>query len=119
MAEKTFSRQNIDFLLYEVLDIDSLTQYDYFKEHDVDTFGFILDAAADIADKVMRPAYVVADRHQPELVNGEVKVHQSVHDFFKTFCESGFMAAPFPAEWGGQQLPKTVEIGRASCRERV
>ncbi len=114
MAEKTFSRQNIDFLLYEVLDVDALTQYDYFKEHDVDTFGFILDAATDIADKVMRPAYVAADRNQPELVDGKVQVHQSVHDFFKTFCESGFMAAPFPAEWGGQQLPKTVAAAAES-----
>lgn len=107
MAAKSFSRRNLDFTLFEVLNIGKLNQYEYFKAHDSETFGFILDAATDIADK-MRPTFTDSDRKQPELIDGQVKVHQGVHEFVKTFREAGLLAAPFSAEWGGMQLPKTV-----------
>lgn len=108
MAEKHFSRRNLDFTLFEVLNIESLTQYDYFNAHDSETFGMVLDASADIAGKILKPAFTDSDRHQPELIDGQVKVHQGVHDYFKAFSETGLLAAPFPFEFGGQQLPKTV-----------
>lgn len=108
MAAKTFSRRNLDFTLFEVLNIADMNKHDYFSAHDADTFGFTLDAATDIAEKVMKPAFIDSDRHQPELTEGVVKVHQGVHDFVKIFSESGFLAAPFSNEWSGMQLPKTV-----------
>jgi alkylation response protein AidB-like acyl-CoA dehydrogenase len=108
MAEKHFSRRNLDFTLFEVLNTESLTQYDYFNAHDRDTFGMVMDAATEIAEKIMKPAFVDADRKQPELVNGNVKVHQGVHDFYKAYSESGFLSAPFSFDYDGQQVPKTV-----------
>ncbi len=108
MAEKHFSRKNLDFTLFEVLNIESLTQFDYFSAHDRETFGMVLDAATEIADKIMKPAFVDSDRNQPELIDGKVKVHPGIHNFYKAFSEIGLMAAPFPFEFGGQQLPKTV-----------
>jgi alkylation response protein AidB-like acyl-CoA dehydrogenase len=108
MAAKTFSRQNLDFTLFDVLNITALNQHAYFKAHDAETIGFTLDAATDIAEKIMKPAFVDSDKNQPELTEGVVKVHQGVHDFVKTFSESGFIAAPFSNEWAGMQLPKTI-----------
>ncbi len=108
MAEKHFSRRNLDFTLYEVLNVESLTQYDYFNAHDRDTFGMVIDTAVDIAEKILKPAFVGADRHQPELINGEVKAHKGVHEFYDAYAESGLLSAPFSFDYGGQQLPKTV-----------
>lgn len=108
MAHKSFSRRNLDFTLFEVLNITDLTKQAYFNAHDADTFAFTLDVAEDIANKIMRPNFVDSDRNQPELVDGQVKVHQGVHEFVKTFSEAGLMAAPFPNEFGGIQLPKTM-----------
>jgi alkylation response protein AidB-like acyl-CoA dehydrogenase len=108
MADKHFSRRNLDFTLFELLNVEELTQFEYFNAHDRETFSMVLDAATDIAEKIMKPAFVDADRHQPELIDGKVKVHQGVHDYFKAFSEIGLMAAPFPFEYGGQQLPKVV-----------
>jgi alkylation response protein AidB-like acyl-CoA dehydrogenase len=108
MAHKSFSRRNLDFTLFEVLNITDLTKLAYFNAHDADTFAFTLDVAEDIANKIMRPNFVDSDRNQPELVDGQVKVHQGVHEFVKTFSEAGLMAAPFPNEFGGIQLPKTM-----------
>ncbi len=108
MAEKHFSRRNLDFTLFEVLNVDTLTQYDYFNAHDRDTFGMVIDTAAEIAEKILKPAFVDADRHQPELVNGEVKAHKGVREFYDAYAESGLLSAPFSFDYGGQQLPKTV-----------
>jgi alkylation response protein AidB-like acyl-CoA dehydrogenase len=108
MAEKHFSRRNLDFTLFEVLNIDSLTQHEYFNAHDRDTFGMVMDTATELAEKILKPAFSSADRHQPELINGAVKVHKSVHEFYNAYAESGLLSAPFSFDYGGQQLPKTV-----------
>jgi alkylation response protein AidB-like acyl-CoA dehydrogenase len=108
MAHKSFSRRNLDFTLFEVLNIAELTKHTYFNSHDAETFAFTLDVATDIADKIMRPNFVDSDRNQPELIDGQVKVHHGVHEFVKTFSEAGLMAAPFPTAFGGIQLPKTM-----------
>lgn len=108
MANKYFSRRNLDFTLFEVLNVESLSQYDYFNLHDAETFKMTLDAATEIGEKIMKPAYVDSDRQQPELIDRQVKVHKGVHQFFKAYTESGLMAASFPFEFEGQQLPKVM-----------
>jgi alkylation response protein AidB-like acyl-CoA dehydrogenase len=114
MPNKSFSRRNIDFTLFEVLNVADLTKYEYYNAHDRETFSMVLDASTDIAEKIMKPAFVDADRHQPELIDGQVKVHQGIHDYFKAFSESGLLAAAFPFEFGGQQLPKVVSAAAES-----
>ncbi len=108
MANKSFSRRNLDFTLFEVLDIAGLTQQEHFAMHDTSTFGFSMDAAADLAAQTAWPAFADSDRYPPELVDGKVKVHPAVHTYIKAFCETGFLAAPFPEFYGGMQLPKTM-----------
>jgi butyryl-CoA dehydrogenase len=70
MAEKTFSRSNLDFTLFDVLNVTALNQHPYFNGHDAETIGFTLDAATDIVGKIMRPNFIDSDRHQPELTEG-------------------------------------------------
>lgn len=108
MDNATFSRRNLDFILFEVLNMAALRQYEYFINHDSDTLQMVLDMAAGIADRHMRPYYVDSDRKPPVLENGKVAVHPGVHAFVRAFREAGLIAAPFPEAWGGMQLPKTV-----------
>lgn len=111
MSTSLFSRKTLDFLLFEVFEIQSITANLYFEAHDLETFKMVLDSAIEIAEKIVLPSYVDSDRNQPELHNGEVKVHQGVHQYFKAFADSGLLAATFPFEYEGQQLPKTVFAG--------
>jgi butyryl-CoA dehydrogenase len=106
-----FSRRNLDFTLFEVFKANELTQFPRFSAHDKETFGMCLDAVTDIAEQALIPAYADSDRNQPELVDGKVKVHQGVHDYYRMMSESGLIAAVFPEEYGGQQLPKIVDAG--------
>lgn len=108
MAEGHFSRQNLDFILYEALKVEELCAYELFSGHNRETFDFTLDASADIAERYLKPFYTEADRREPQLENGTVKVHPALHDYFRAFAESGLLSATFPTEWDGQQLPRTI-----------
>jgi alkylation response protein AidB-like acyl-CoA dehydrogenase len=107
MAQQ-YSRRNLDFLLKEVLQVQDLTKYPFFQDYTPDMFDMVLDTAEDIAAKTMRPAYVDSDRKQPELVNGNVKVHPMVKNYMKAMGDSGMIGALFSYEHGGQQLPAVV-----------
>lgn len=108
MRAQYYSRQNLNFMLYEVLDVLSLTEHPYFAEHDTLSFNMVLDTADDIAEKTMRPFYKESDEYHPELIGGEVKVHNAIHVYYKACCDSGLVASCFDETLGGQQLPRTV-----------
>jgi alkylation response protein AidB-like acyl-CoA dehydrogenase len=106
--DKYFSRRNLDFLLYEVLKANELTQHPYFEAHDRETFDMVLDSATQIADTLMYPYYREVDRLQPELKDGIVRVHPKIKEFLKAMGEGGLIGAGFPFEQGGQQLPEMI-----------
>ncbi len=103
-----YSRRNLDFLLKEVFQVQNLTQHSYFQDYTPEMFDMVLDTMEDIAAKTLRPAFVEADKKEPELVNGKVSVHPKVGDYLKAMGEGGLISAPFSIEHGGQQLPMTV-----------
>lgn len=105
---KLFSRETIDFLLNEVIEVEQLLHWDYFNAHSSETFAMTLDNATKISQRIMQANYVSSDRHPPVLENGSVSVHAGIHTFVKAYADSGLLSATFPFEWGGQQLPKTV-----------
>ena len=41
MATKFVSERNIKFLLYEVFDVESLTKYEYYQEHNRKMFEIV------------------------------------------------------------------------------
>ena len=45
MADKFISMRNLQFLLYEHLDIVALTKYPYFADHSRETFDMVLETA--------------------------------------------------------------------------
>ena len=110
---KTFSRRNLNFMIHEVLKAEELTQYPYFQDHSAETFDMVLDAATDVAEKILQPMFVDSDRNQPELKNGVVNVHPNIGKYLEAVGPSGLMAAPFKYEFGGQQLPEVVDAAKA------
>ena len=108
MSTPLYSRRNLRFMLFEVLDVLALTKYPYFAAHDAGSFNMVLDTAEGIAAKTLRPFLKESDKQPPELVDGNVKVHPALHEYYKTYCESGLLAACFDEQYGGQQLPKTM-----------
>ncbi len=108
MATKFVSERNIKFLLYEVFDVESLTQYDYYSEHNRKMFDMVLKAAIKLGKDLLFPIFEEMDRNQPELVDGEVKVHPAVKSIMKEFGEGGWISSRVSFEQDGEQLPSLV-----------
>jgi len=108
MASKFFSERNLRFLLYEVFDVASLTQYDYYKEYDGKMLDMVLKAATELAEGLLWPNFQEMDKNPPELVDDQIKVHSSVRKFFEKCGEGGWIGTGIPFEWGGQQLPQMI-----------
>ena len=108
MATKFFSERNLKFILYEVHDVELLTQYTYYKTHNRKLFDMVLKAAGKLGKDLLFPIFEEMDRNQPELVNGEVRVHPSVRKIMKEYGEGGWITARVPFELDGEQLPHLV-----------
>jgi len=105
MAGKFISMRNLKFLTYEVFDVESLTKFDYYSQHNKKAFDMVLDASMKLAQKMLYPIFEEMDRKAPYLENGEVRVHPNVRAIMKEFGEGGWIGATFPEEWDGEQLP--------------
>ena len=105
MATKFVSEKNIKFLLYEVFNVESLTGYPYFKQHNRKLFNMVLEATTKLGQDLLRPILEDMDRVPPILSDGEVKVHKDVKKIMKECGQGGWIAATFPEELDGEQLP--------------
>lgn len=105
MAFKFISERNIQFLLYEVFDIESLTRYEYYQDHNRKTFDMVLREALRLSKELLFPIFEEMDRKPPELVNGIVKVHPDVKKILNEFGNGGWITSGMPYEYDGEQLP--------------
>ena len=108
MATKFYSERNLKFILYEVHDVELLTQYAYYTAHNRKMFDMVLKAAGKLGKDLLFPVFEEMDRNQPELVNGEVRVHPSVRKIMKEYGEGGWITARVPFDLDGEQLPHLI-----------
>jgi hypothetical protein len=52
-------------LLYEVFDIEALTQHDYFKDHNKNTFDMVLKEGLRPAKDLLHPTFEEMDQRTP------------------------------------------------------
>ena len=111
MAQLIADRRDIDFVLYELLDIENLTQADLFKEFNRKTFDLILNEGRRFAIKEMLPTYEEGDRIGVRFEgNGVVKVPESFHRVHQLYLESEWTAPAMDTEYGGQGLPHSLAV---------
>lgn len=108
MSEILVSRQNLDFMLFDVYGIEDLTGYSRYMDFNREAFGLILDTSFGIAENLMYPVLREMDSNPPEYDNGKVIVNPVVRKYMKECGDGGWISAPFDSEFGGQQLPQMI-----------
>jgi alkylation response protein AidB-like acyl-CoA dehydrogenase len=108
MAAKFLSEKNLKFLLYEVFDIESLTRFGYYRDHNRKTFDMVIKEAVKLSRNLLYPVFTEMDRNPPEFTDGKVKVHPSVRAIMKEFGEGGWISSRMSYELGGNQLPHLI-----------
>ncbi|MBF0200783.1 MAG: acyl-CoA dehydrogenase [Desulfamplus sp.] len=109
MAQFISDRREIDFLLHEVLDAESLSKkHEPFAEFNRKTIDLIVSEARNLAVKEILPTQKEGDQQGCTLENGKVTVPESFKRVFQIFNEGEWLAMTEDPEWGGQGMPRTV-----------
>ncbi len=109
MTSKIVSRRDLEFVLYELLDIEQLTKYPRYTDHSRETFRAALDTAEQIATDFFLPHNKKADENEPHWDGEKVTLIPEVKVALKAFNDAGLMAAGQDYDAGGMQLPVAVE----------
>jgi alkylation response protein AidB-like acyl-CoA dehydrogenase len=117
MQSKILSRRDLEFILYELLDVGSLTGRPRYADHSRETFDAALATCERMATELFEPHYQKSDQNEPHTVignDGGVRVHiiPEVKQALDAFCQAGLMAAGQDYDLGGMQLPAVVN---AAC----
>ena len=107
-------RTTLDFLLYDWLKAESLTDRTRFAEHSRETFDAVMDTCERIAREKYAPFNRLVDTEEPrteQQPDGSLRVvlPQATHDARAAYADSGMLAAAQDYEHGGMQLPYLVE----------
>ena len=108
MTTQYFNRRDLDFLLYEVLEVQSLCQRPRYAAHDRTSFDAILDTTAAIAINKFAPHAAKSDANEPTFDGTRVHFIPEIKQALDAYVAAGLMGAIFDEAMGGLQLPVTV-----------
>ena len=109
MASLLLSRRDVEFLLYDWLDVAALAARPRFQDHSRETFDAAIDTAEQIATELFAPHNKLSDEQEPRFDGERVSLLPEVKRALDAFSAAGLMAAGQDFELGGMQLPLTVE----------
>jgi alkylation response protein AidB-like acyl-CoA dehydrogenase len=109
MASTILSRRDLDFLLYEWLDAESLIQRQRFSEHSRETFDAVLDLCEQLATDKFANHNKKSDQNEPHFDGERVHIIPEVRQALDAFTVAGLITAGHDAELGGMQLPCLLE----------
>lgn len=110
MNELLLSRRDLNFLLYEWLDVTALNKAARFADHSRETFDAVLDTSERLAREKFATHYQASDRNEPQFDGESVQIIDEIKHALKAFAETGLLSASMDYARGGMQLPKVVEI---------
>ena len=105
---KILSRRDLEFLLYEWLDVEALTARPRFAEHSRETFDAFLDLSAQLAERDFATHNALADAREPSFDGTHVRIIPEVKAALAAFNASGLLAGAMDEADGGLQLPHVV-----------
>ena len=102
--------RDLTFTLAQVADIDQLAGGGAFPDFDRDTMSAVLDAAGALAGDVLAPLNRIGDQVGAACANGRVTAAPGFAAAYKAFAEGGWNSLSADPEFGGQGLPKALEL---------
>ena len=109
MAQYIADRRDIDFVLYEQLDAESLCKDEKYAEFNKKTFDLLINEARTYAVKEVLPTLTEGDRAGGAIFeNGKVTVPECYHKPYKLLVEGEWVGMTEDPEVGGQGFPQTI-----------
>ena len=100
--------KDMRFVLNELAGLRDVAELPGYQEASPETVDSILEEAAKFASGILDPINHSGDQEGSKWVGGAVTTPKGFGAAYRQFCEGGWNALPFEAEWGGQGLPRLV-----------
>ncbi len=110
MAQVISDRRDVDFVLFEQMEVEKLTKHEKFAEFNKKTVDLIVSEARNLAVKELLPLQEIGDKEGCKFENGKVSVPKGFHKAYKIYREGEWLAMADDPEVGGQGMPKTVSL---------
>lgn len=110
MPGKIVDDRDVQFVLWEQLELEKYLEHPSFKGYGKDEFDMILGEAGKFAETAIYPANAQGDKEGVHIVDGQVKAPPSYRPVYDALCEGGWTGLSSPEEYGGQGLPEVVGI---------
>ena len=102
------SARDLEFLLYEWLDVEALTKRSRYADHSRETFDGLLELAERIATDLFAPHNRASDLTEPTFDGTSVHVIPEVKRALDAYAKADLLRLGFDADQGGLQVPTTV-----------
>jgi alkylation response protein AidB-like acyl-CoA dehydrogenase len=110
MVQYIADRRDVDFVLYEQLQVEDLSKAELFADFNKKTVDMIVKEARNLAVKEILPTQELGDQEGCQFDNGKVTVPESFHKAFELLKDGEWIAMTEDPEWGGQGMPTTVAM---------
>lgn len=108
LGDQFYSKEHLNFLLHDVLNVSQLFDFEYYADHDKASSDMFLEATEQLCKEHFFPIWVEMDRKQPELIDGRVRVHPNMRKIMRICGEGGWINTFASKEVGGLQMPMTI-----------
>ena len=110
MAQIIADRRDVDFVLYEQLNIEKLSENEKYADFNKKTIDLIVSEARNLAIKEILPTQEASDREGARFDGGKVTVPESFHKAYALIKEGEWVAMTEDVEYGGQGMPRTLAL---------
>src|SRR5690554_8160711 len=108
MTQKIISTDDLAFLLYELLDVERLTQFPRYADHSRDTFDAAIELALKVGVETFAPHNHLCDGDEPRFENGKVVIRPEVSEALAVLRVPGLLVAARDNGRGGMRLPSSL-----------
>jgi alkylation response protein AidB-like acyl-CoA dehydrogenase len=114
MSSELMNERDIEFMLYEFFDSESLIKRERYQDHDRQTFNEVISTAKTIAEKHFLPIRQKLDTHQPTFDGKRVHLIPELKPAIDAVIASGLSSATADYESSGMQLPPIIASAASS-----
>ena len=108
MPATLMNERDIEFMLYELFDSESLIKRERYQDHDRQTFNEVINTAKAIAEKHFLPIRQKLDTHQPTFDGKKVHLIPELKPAITAVIDSGIGSATADYDLNGMQLPPII-----------
>ena len=108
MTASLINERDLQFMLYEFFDAESLIKREQYQDHDRQTFNEVVNTAKAIAEKHFLPIRQKLDSHQPSFDGKNVKLIPELKPAIDAVIASGISSATADYQSNGMQLPPII-----------